>query len=290
MKVTVLFPNVATGGQVSHVCFSLYEPFPAESEVHIHCHSLERGFRSPVARPAVPPALNALAWRLERARPFLHGRTVGRFVRDAAGRGGVALLWPGAVVEAARALRARGCRVVMEMINCHQATARRILEDAFRRAGLPAEHGIAEASAARESDVYALADAIFSPSPMTRLSLLENGVPEEKILDTAFGWSPEHNRRLLAGVPKAEAFTVISAGTVCVRKGAHLLAAAWRDAGLRDGRLLFAGAVTEDFAGERAGLLAGGGIECLGHRADLPELLGAAHVFAFPTLEEGRAV
>ena len=290
MKVTVLFPNVATGGQVSHVCFSIYGNFPGRSEAHIHCHSLERGFRSPVARPAVPPALNRLAWKIEKARPFVHDRTVRRFLRDAVSRKGVAVLWPGSVVEAAKALRAQGCDLVMEMINCHQATARRILIDAYQRAGMALNHGISDHSVARESEVYALADAIFSPSPMTRLSLLENGVPAEKILDTAFGWSPEHNRILTEGVPKSDVFTAVFAGTVCVRKGAHLLAAAWRDAGLREGRLLFAGAATDDFAGGRAALLAGDGISCLGHRSDLPALLAAAHVFAFPTLEEGGPI
>ena len=290
MKVTVLFPNVATGGQVSHVCFSFYGNFPERSEAHIHCHSLEKGFRSPVAYPAVPPALNRIAWRIEKMHPFVHARTVDRFLRDAGVREGVAILWPGAVVEAAKALRAQGCEIVMEMINCHQGTARRILIDAYTRAGMSVEHGIAEHSVAREAEVYAIADAIFSPSPMTRLSLLENGVPEEKILDTAFGWSPEHNRVLVKGVPKADAFTAIFAGTVCVRKGAHLLAAAWRDAGIREGRLLFAGAITGDFADKRASLLTGDGISCLGHRSDLPNLLAASHVFAFPTLEEGGPI
>ena len=164
MKVTVLFPNVATGGQVSHVCFSIYGNFPERSETHIHCHSLEKGFRSPVACPAVLQSLNRIAWQIEKAHPFIHARTVSRFLRDAGSREGVAVLWPGAVVGAAPSLRARGCEIVMEMINCHQGTARRILTDAYRRAGMTVNHGISDHSIAHESEVYALADAIFSPS------------------------------------------------------------------------------------------------------------------------------
>ena len=36
--------------------------------------------------------------------------------------------------------------------------------------------------------------------------------------------------------------------------------------------------------------MTGDGISCLGHRSDLPNLLAASHVFAFPTLEEGGPI
>jgi len=289
MKATVLFPNVATGGQVSHVCFEICGAFPPEADTHIHCHALEKGFRSPVARPAFPPTLAPLAWRIDRRMPFVRERTSACFLRDAARRPGVAILWPGAVNDVARTLRRQNLPFVMEMINCHQGTARRILDDAFARVGLPPEHGLTQRAADTEQELYELADAVFSPSPMTRLSLLEHGIPENKIIDTAFGWSPQHNAPATA-IRRTGPFTAISAGTVCIRKGAHLLAAAWRDAALPDARLQFAGGMTADFAGERIAWLTGPGIELLGHRPDLPALMAAAHVFAFPTLEEGGPI
>jgi glycosyltransferase involved in cell wall biosynthesis len=148
-----------------------------------------------------------------------------------------------------------------------------------------------ESDVADESALYELADHVFCPSELVARSMVTAGVPESKLLRTSYGWSPERvdSSAAIGGPPSSRPFTALFLGTVCLRKGAHLLAAAWRDAAI-DGRLRLVGALAPEFAGEREHALDGRGVERLGHRRDVAALLREADVFAFPTLEEGSAL
>jgi glycosyltransferase involved in cell wall biosynthesis len=117
---------------------------------------------------------------------------------------------------------------------------------------------------------------------MVAASMVENGGPEEKLVATSYGWSParfkaERKER------RGEKMTAIFVGTVCVRKGAHLLVEAWREAGV-EGRLLLAGRIESPLKADR---LQGPGVELLGHTNRVPEWMAESDIFAFPTLEEG---
>jgi glycosyltransferase involved in cell wall biosynthesis len=175
--------------------------------------------------------------------------------------------------------------VAVEAINCHQHTARRILTDAYRRLGWEPYQQISDQGIEQENDLYRCATWVFAPSPLVAESLIEQSVPEKKIVRTSYGWSPtrfagEHVEK------RSDVFTALFVGSICVRKGPHLLAAAWRDAGMA-GRLLFAGRVEGEFSGDRMALVSAPGAEILGHTDRVPALMREAHVLMFPTLEEG---
>jgi glycosyltransferase involved in cell wall biosynthesis len=139
---------------------------------------------------------------------------------------------------------------------------------------------------ATEREELALADHIFSPSPQVTRSLLAQGVDEQKVLETSYGWEPARLAR--GGTPPRwdGGVTVAFVGTLCVRKGAHLLLEAWARAKIK-GRLILAGTIEPEIAETCATHLSRPDVQCLGHVRDIGAVFRAADIFAFPTIEEG---
>jgi glycosyltransferase involved in cell wall biosynthesis len=168
-------------------------------------------------------------------------------------------------------------------------TVSRILEDASRRAGWPSEQAPHELQADLDLQLGQVeaADFIFCPSPPVAESVLEAGVPRSKILPTSYGWDPA---RFNGGEARALApiggITVLFVGTVCERKGAHLLLEAWSRAGI-SGRLVLLGFVAPRLATYCAHLLNRPDVICLPFNDDPVPFFRSA---ALPTLEEGSSL
>jgi glycosyltransferase involved in cell wall biosynthesis len=244
--------------------------------------------RRPFVRDGLPSVAGKVLYRLGR-EPLLKAITESRF-RRSVGEGDIAFVWPGVSGATLSKLRSAGGRfVVAERINCHTGTAKRILDDAYARLGLPPAHGITERQAREETDELRLADAVFAPSPLVAESLVEHGLPRSAILECTYGWNParfEGTARALPPDDRDGALTVLFVGRVCVRKGAHLLLEAWAKSRLR-GRLVFAGQVEPALAEACADHLSRPDVIRLGHLSDAGAAYRSADVFAFPTLEEG---
>lgn len=285
-RVMIFFPNALAGVQVSYTCASLADGLARHVQTRIYAHALIKGYRHPLAVPACRPLFTRWGYRYLRRWLRMQPRLEARFENDLR-PGDLVWLWPGRIVPTAKRIRARGGRMVVEAINCHQATARRILDDAYRRLGWTPQHGLTDERIRDETTAYALADAVFSPHPCVTASLLENGVPASNIVSTSYGWDP----RLMPEAPdrrdRGDAGTVLFVGTVCVRKGAHLLVQAWRDADL-SGTLRLVGWVAEEFRGHEREYLSGRGVELVGpvHPRLVGKAMAEADIFAFPTLEE----
>ena len=153
-----------------------------------------------------------------------------------------AYIWPDASLKSIMELRRADIKVFREMINCHRGTAKIILDEAYRRAGVPPRHAITEESLAAEQEALEAVDYVFCPSPMVEASLLENGLPASKMLRASYGWDPRRlhgSSKLLA---PCDGITAVFAGLICIRKGAHLLLDYWAQSKTR-GRLVLAGAM-----------------------------------------------
>ncbi len=253
----------------------------------------KRGFRAadgystgPVYRDAIP---GGLVWSA--ATRILDAARIGAIAdwrySSSLRQGDVAYLWPGAPLPMYREARARGCIVVTERINTLVHTSHRILAEEHRALGLPPPRGFTEAAAADEREMMELADFIFSPSPAVRRSLLDAGIPESKILSTSYGLDPDEILGEGAADRGEGAVTAVFAGTICVRKGVHLLLEAWQRADV-DGRLLVVGRVSDEtkaFFSQK--LSAHKGVVHLEFRKDLSRVLDEADFFVLPSLEEG---
>lgn len=140
----------------------------------------------------------------------------------------------------------------------------------------------------REEEEYELADHLLCPSDFVVRTFLDQGVAPSKLVRHQYGYDhhrwwpdPDHGQ---ADRP----FTVLFAGHATVRKGLHLALEAWRDtAAGRTGRFLVAGNIDARYREAIEPLMGVPGVELLGHRHDLPELMRHSDVFLLPSLEEG---
>ncbi|MCS6987040.1 MAG: glycosyltransferase [Sphingomonadaceae bacterium] len=186
----------------------------------------------------------------------------------------------------ARDIRSAGALVVREKTNCARAYHRRVLAAEHERLGLPPFDGVTEEAVAQEEAELAQADAIFCPSPGVLQSLLEIGIPREKLVESCRGWEPARlagTRRLL---PPAPGLTLVFCGTLNVRKGVPILLEAWARAGI-EGRLVLAGDTDPLVARHFGHLLDRPDVIRLGFVDDVGALFRSADWFVFPTLEEG---
>jgi glycosyltransferase involved in cell wall biosynthesis len=207
-------------------------------------------------------------------------------VRRCAGPFRGAYIWPDAKLQTIHELKRDGIVVFREMINCHRGTAKTILDDAYARIGVEPQHTITEASASGEQELLDAVDYIFCPNEMVEKSLIQHGLSRAKLLPASYGWEPSRfagTHRLLEPL---EGITLVFVGSICVRKGCHLLLDYWARSGVQ-GRLVLAGEV-EPTIHERFGdLIARNDVVVLDFVTDIGALYHSADVFVFPSLEEG---
>ena len=287
-----LFTIYNTGGAVSHICLSLMEYLGADpSGVEAWFPASDSKLTQSFIRNAYPRWAMPFLCRLPRAQNFLETSVERSFLRTLE-IGDVAYLWPGVSLETYRRIKERGNVIVTERINCHSRIAKEILDEEFAKIGLPISHGITGETVQQEERELELADFIFAPNPLVVDSLLKCGVPRKKILATSYGWDPRRINRenpLPDQPERAEQnrqFKAHFVGTLCIRKGVHLLLESWAKAGVR-GQILFSGLVAGDVTRLCSEHLNRPDVRLLGHVTDIGAVYRSSDVFVFPSLEEG---
>lgn len=147
-------------------------------------------------------------------------------------------------------------------------------------------HAITDETVDREKEILEAMDYIFCPNPLVGPSLLENGVPAIKFLETTYGWDParlsgDHKR-----LHSQDGIVAIFVGIICVRKGAHLLLDYWARSGVK-GRLVLAGKIEPVIKEKCSSLLARNDVTVLDYVDDIGSVYRSADIFVFPSLEEG---
>ena len=138
----------------------------------------------------------------------------------------------------------------------------------------------------QEDEEMSLADFIFCPSPEVKKSFLEIGVPEDKLISTSYGWCPKRFPNISPKKQPSDTVTVVFVGSVCVRKGAHLLLQAWEKAGIK-GRLMLCGRIEPAIAEICSDILGRSDVIHIDYTTNVGAVYGEADIFAFPSLEEG---
>jgi glycosyltransferase involved in cell wall biosynthesis len=203
--------------------------------------------------------------------------------------------WPLGALQTMRTARRHGIPVVFERQNCHTAYAYRVVEDECRRLGvvLPEgyEHTYDPVALEHEMKEYEAADFLLCPSDFVSKTFLDEGFPAAKLLRHRYGY--DHTRISvgsqdpLAGKP----LVLLYAGLCSPRKGLHLALRAWLDsAASKTGRFLVCGEFAEPYQKHLESMLSQPGVEVLGHRTDLPDLMKQADLFILPSIEEGSAL
>lgn len=234
-----------------------------------------------VCRPAVPKLAAKFLRRL--VKPIQEAR----FLRDIEGRQDAekfAYLWPDASLRLVRRLKKLGIPMVREMINCHVATAQRILGEAYGRRGLPAA-GPSDAHVAYERAVLALVDRVVVSNDEAAASLVANGVGREKIIVSSYGWDPARVLGGATGKAGSAKPTFLFVGTLCVRKAVDALLAAWEASGI-DGTLVLLGGLRDEVARVLSAHRSSSVVH-LPFSENVSAVFRSADVFVMPSLEEG---
>ena len=273
---------------VAHTALQLLDGMHCpELEVTFVGHSFSPEGRRSFTVPGVPKLIEPFVNRLDTHQTVRDLLTQRRFLKGLDDADAV-YLWPNtplAVYERAKEL---GLPIFMERINTHRQCQRNILGPELAKVGIDIEDtGANLAGVAREDAQLALADHIFSPSPMVRASLLDAGIEAERIIDSTYGWAPDRLRVSTFGERSSDPFTALFVGTLCVRKGLHRFLPAWAEANV-EGKLLLAGEMGD--LAEVSGIdrfLSRPDVVLLGRVEDIAPVFAQSDLFAFPSLEEG---
>ena len=200
------------------------------------------------------------------------------------GQNSVAYLWPSVSLETYQSLKKNGVTIVYEGVNTHEAHSKVILDEAYKRLGLPISHEITQEKVLLESTKLGLADFVFSCSPIMTASFLSNGVPPEKILQTSYGLSDQFIVDVQPKKNQEMVFTFV--GSIGVRKGVHLLLDYWLKAGVK-AKLKLVGKIDDAFLPIIKPYLTRHDIEHIPFTNDLLTIYQQTDVFILPSLEEG---
>ena len=286
MNIKALMPVFFHGQGVSHTCFSVCNALQGDTvRVELLVPASKPGLSYPFVRNAIPALLRWPAYRIKPLSKRVLNWQGWRYVRSLQD-GDIAYIWPGVPHDVLRAVRRRNVLMVFERVNCHQATGKRILDDAYLRLGWPVTHEVTDARVEEEREELALADYVFAPSPGVAQSLRDAGIPAEKILRGTYGWDPGRFGGTEKALPDAEGVVALFVGRACVRKGAPLLLDLWERAGIR-GRLALAGHVYDDVAAHGAETLGRPDVIHFESRDDIAAVYRSADMLVLPTLEEG---
>jgi glycosyltransferase involved in cell wall biosynthesis len=202
-------------------------------------------------------------------------------------KGDIVYLWPEPSLGLYREAKARGCVVVSERINTLVGNSARILDAEFKALGIPATHGLTEEMAEEEVECLGFADFIFSPSPAVTESIIAAGISESKILRTSYGLDSSEVLDIPERASAGKIITALFAGSICMRKGVHLLLSAWEKADV-DARLVLVGRVSPEMeAALSSACRANPNIEYREHTEGLGDFYRNADFFILPSLEEG---
>lgn len=285
-RLSALLPMAYNGVGPAATCVNLMRGLARDGvDCMLHLDVARRRIEGAPHAATVPALLGLAPYRMlqKRASPA----TEARYLADLR-EGDLAYLWPTASLAAHHAAAARGAPIILEGINTRMASAKRILDAVYAEAGLPPAHGVTEARIAEEDEKIALADAVFCPSPGVEAALCELPGAAARVLSASYGVTvdPAAPPRVPAPGP---GLRVLFVGSVCLRKGAHKLLAAWAEARV-DGVLTLLGDVEPAIAARFADLLNGPTVRKLGFRRDVAAHYAEADLFVLPSFEEGDAL
>jgi len=200
--------------------------------------------------------------------------------------GGIFHGWNAMSLHTLRRAKKRGMITVVERASSHPVTQHQLIRDEYAHLGIP----LKLPSRAYRRAVHELeeADYVAIPSPFVRQSMIDAGVPEDRLLEIQFG--VDLSRFQPSPTSPPHSLRAIFAGQVSVRKGVPYLLEAWQRLGWTNAELWIVGAITPDFASlqHRWGNLAG--VRIIDHSTQLAQLFQQCDVFVFPSIEEGSAL
>lgn len=217
----------------------------------------------------------------------IQGRIATRVALRSIKAGDLVYMWPPYDLRLIKRAQDLGAVVVAERTNCMGRMGLEVLSRAYARRGLPLPDGWFPAEGMREEREQMLqCDYVTAANALVSQSLRDAGIPDNRILETSYGFSPNRLARAI-GIERPQRPPVFAfVGLGIVRKGLDVLLEAWEQASI-DGTLLIAGQIDDEIRTPYASTLARPDVQELGFVKDIADVYAAADVFVFPTHEEG---
>jgi len=194
-------------------------------------------------------------------------------------------VWNGHGLYSLRQARKLGAKVIVERASSHPLTFEKVISDEYAKRGLK-PFKLISLNKNRLLQEFKETDYITVPSDFSYQSMLENGVPESKLVKIPFGVDLE---RFKPADKPHEGFNVIFVGQVGFRKGVLYLLEAWKKLGLKDAKLRILGQEDYEIKPFLAPFRTDPSIEFLGYGNSL-DMYQNSDVFVLPSLEEGSAL
>ena len=180
-----------------------------------------------------------------------------------------------------------GATTIVERPGSHILQSDRLLQEEFGRWGWQ-EPGILPATLSRCLQEYDTADYIMVPSQYNFDSFVREGVSRHRLLLLPMG--VDVNRFVPVQAAPAKPFRVLFVGQVTLRKGIPYVLEAWRKAHLSNAELILAGEIKADARKAIEPYRTDTSIRWMGYIKDPVALYQSAHVFVFPSIDEGSAL
>lgn len=195
-------------------------------------------------------------------------------------------IWTTYGLRSLQRARELGIRTLVERASSHPRYQARLMDEEYRRWGLPTM--ATDVIATRSGAEIDLADYTLIPSDFVYESFLHQGVDPSRLITIPFG--VDLDRFQPASEPGPHPFRVLFMGNVGLRKGVPYLLEAWRQLGWHDAELWLVGRITQGMRPILARYADLHGVRYIGHTEDTVACYQSADLFAFPTIEEGSAL
>lgn len=219
-------------------------------------------------------------------------RVAGVLARDP-GRFSLVHAWPLAAEATFRAARQAGVATFREVPNTHTAHAFEVVAAEHTRLGLDLPPGYSHrpdpVRLAREEAEYALADCLLVPASQVADTFLARGFAPSHLGRHQYGYDPQ--RFGVAEPAPHPRFEALFVGTCDARKGLHHALDAWQRSGAgANGRLRICGRFAPGYRELLGDRLLQPGVEVLGPRRDIADIMRQSDVLVLPSIEEGSAL
>ena len=203
--------------------------------------------------------------------------------------------WPLGALHTLRTAARLGIPTVLERPNAHTRFAYEVVRRECERIGVPLpanhEHAYKQHVLDKEELEYATATRLLCPSDFVADSFLRLGFDRERLARHQYGFDASVFRPAERVREPDAGLSALFVGGCAPRKGLHFALQAWLESRAgRRGRFRIAGAFVPGYAERLGRMLEHPGVEVLGHRGDVPQLMRDSDVLLLPTLEEGSAL
>jgi glycosyltransferase involved in cell wall biosynthesis len=195
--------------------------------------------------------------------------------------------WNSQATDAVKLAKKMGVKIVIDRASTHINTQTKILTEAHEHRGL--HYRPLSKVIDRCLEDYDLADRIVVPSQHAWQSFIDEGVDEVKLVINPFGFDIPEGLKPVSQ-EKRDPFRVLFVGQVGVRKGVLDILEAWDDIKLEKAELIIVGGLEKSAERVFQRWFDRGDIFFTGFSADVFEHMANAHIFCFPSLEEGSAL